>query len=138
MIVVACEPLFPPLLMISGTNSATIAARWISASKKPMAVAVSISPKNRTDSHPPRLRSMRDEARPRSTARSAPRVPPIFWMSSVASSSATSARSSAVIDAQEPASVIDDRKRKIAVAPKHARDLLLIHRDRHRHHVGCA
>ncbi len=56
--VAACEPELPPLLMISGTNSASTTARAISSSKKPIAVAVSISPTNSTASQPPRFRTM--------------------------------------------------------------------------------
>src|SRR5438034_8168349 len=55
---VARDPELPPLLMISGTNSASTTARAISASKKPIAVAVSISPMNSAASHPPRFRSI--------------------------------------------------------------------------------
>ena len=44
--------------MMSGTNRASTTARAISCSKKPMAVAVSISPRNRTTSQPPRLRTI--------------------------------------------------------------------------------
>src|SRR4051794_28058978 len=54
--VVACEPEFPPLEMISGMNSASTTARAISFSKKPIALAVSISPRNSADSQPTRLR----------------------------------------------------------------------------------
>ena len=53
--VVACEPEFPPLLMIKGTNRASTTALAISCSKKPIAVAVSISPRKRTASHPARF-----------------------------------------------------------------------------------
>ena len=52
----ACEPELPPLLMISGTKSASTTARAISFSKTAIALAVSISPTKRTESHPPRLR----------------------------------------------------------------------------------
>ena len=45
--VVACDPEFPPLLMMSGIKSARTTARSISAEKNPIAVAVSISPTNR-------------------------------------------------------------------------------------------
>ena len=58
--VVACEPELPPLEMMSGMNSASTTARAISFSKKPIALAVSISPRNRTHSQPTRLRIMRD------------------------------------------------------------------------------
>ena len=44
--VVACEPELPPLEMMSGMNSASTTARAISFSKKPIALAVSISPRN--------------------------------------------------------------------------------------------
>ena len=40
----ACDPEFPPLLMMSGMKSASTTARAISCSKNDMAVAVSISP----------------------------------------------------------------------------------------------
>ena len=52
----ACEPELPPLLMMRGTNSASTTARAISSSKRPMAVAVSISLRNSTSSQPARLR----------------------------------------------------------------------------------
>src|SRR5437879_2024026 len=48
----AWEPELPPLEMINGTNNASTTALAISPSKNPMAVAVSISPKKRTTSHP--------------------------------------------------------------------------------------
>ena len=48
----ACEPELPPLEMMSGTNSASTTARAISSSKWPIAVAVSISPRNSTSSQP--------------------------------------------------------------------------------------
>ena len=51
----ACEPELPPLEMISGTNSASTTARAISSSKYAIAVAVSISPRNSTESQPPRF-----------------------------------------------------------------------------------
>ena len=51
----ACEPELPPLEMIRGTNSASTTARAISSSKNPIAVAVSISPRNRTTSQPARF-----------------------------------------------------------------------------------
>jgi hypothetical protein len=50
--VAACHPELPPLEMMSGTKRARTTARSISRSKNPMAVAVSISPRNRTTSHP--------------------------------------------------------------------------------------
>ena len=53
--VAACEPELPPLLMMSGTNSARTTARAISFSKNPIAVAVSISPTNSTASQPAAL-----------------------------------------------------------------------------------
>ena len=56
--VAACDPELPPLLMINGTNKASKTARAIWCSKYPIAVAVSISPANRTVSHAPLLRSM--------------------------------------------------------------------------------
>ena len=55
----ACEPELPPLEMMSGTKSASTTARAISASKYPIAVAVSISPRNKTTSHPARFFIMR-------------------------------------------------------------------------------
>ena len=58
---VACEPELPPLEMMSGTNSASTTARSISFSKNPIAVAVSISPRKRADSHPARFFSMREK-----------------------------------------------------------------------------
>ncbi len=50
--VAACEPLLPPLEITRGTNSASTTALEISVSNYPMAVAVSISPKKSTISHP--------------------------------------------------------------------------------------
>ena len=52
----AWEPELPPLLMMRGTKRARTTARAISPSKRPMAVAVSISLKNRMSSQPARLR----------------------------------------------------------------------------------
>ena len=52
----ACEPELPPLLMMRGTKRARTTARAISPSKRPMAVAVSISLRNRTMSQPARFR----------------------------------------------------------------------------------
>jgi hypothetical protein len=52
---VACDPELPPELMISGTKSASTTARSISCSKCPIAVAVSISPKNSAVSQPARF-----------------------------------------------------------------------------------
>ena len=49
---VACEPELPPELMMSGRKRASTTARSISCSKWPMAVAVSISPRNRAQSQP--------------------------------------------------------------------------------------
>ena len=46
--VLACEPLLPPLLIISGTKMESTTAFAISSLKKPMAVAVSNSPTNKT------------------------------------------------------------------------------------------
>ena len=51
----ACDPELPPLEMISGTNSASTTARSISRSKKPIAVAVSISPRKSAVSQPARF-----------------------------------------------------------------------------------
>ena len=51
----ACEPELPPLEMMSGTNSARTTAFAISASKAPIAVAVSISPRNSAVSQPARF-----------------------------------------------------------------------------------
>ena len=53
--VAACDPELPPLEMMSGTNSASTTARSISASKTPIAVAVSISPRKSTVSQPARF-----------------------------------------------------------------------------------
>ena len=52
MSVVACDPELPPLEMISGTKRASTTAFSISFSKKPIAVAVSNSPRNNTTSQP--------------------------------------------------------------------------------------
>ena len=57
--VVACDPELPPLEMMRGMNSASTTARAISFSKKPIALAVSISPRNSTLSQPTRLRIIR-------------------------------------------------------------------------------
>jgi len=51
----ACEPLLPPLEMMSGTNKASTTAFSISASKCPIAVAVNISPRNKITSQPARF-----------------------------------------------------------------------------------
>ena len=51
----ACDPELPPLEMMSGTNSASTTAFEISASKAPIAVAVSISPRNSAVSQPARF-----------------------------------------------------------------------------------
>ena len=51
----ACDPELPPLEMMSGTKSASTTARSISASKAPIAVAVSISPRKSAVSHPARF-----------------------------------------------------------------------------------
>ena len=53
--VVACEPELPPLLIINGTNRAKTTARAISVWNCPIAVAVSISPKNRAANQPARF-----------------------------------------------------------------------------------
>ena len=57
--VVACEPALPPLLIINGTKRAKTTARAISVSNCPIAVAVSISPRNKAASQPARLRIIR-------------------------------------------------------------------------------
>ena len=75
--VVACEPEFPPLLMISGMKRASTTARSISAEKKPMAVAVNISPTKRMASHPARLRTICPNVTSRYGPSSAS-IPPIF------------------------------------------------------------
>ena len=54
----AWEPELPPEEMISGTNRARTTARAIESSKWPMALAVSISPRNRIASHTARLRTI--------------------------------------------------------------------------------
>ena len=59
MSVDACEPELPPLEMISGTKRASTTAFAISFSKKPIAVAVSISPRNSAVSQPARFRIIR-------------------------------------------------------------------------------
>ena len=46
--VAACEPELPPEEIIKGTNNASTTAFAISFSKNPIAVAVSISPTNKT------------------------------------------------------------------------------------------
>ena len=51
----ACEPELPPLEMMSGTKSASTTARAISSSKRPIAVAVSISLTNSTSSQTARF-----------------------------------------------------------------------------------
>ena len=56
---VACEPELPPDEMISGTNIASTTACSISVLEVAASpVAVSISPRNSTASHPPRFLSM--------------------------------------------------------------------------------
>src|SRR6266542_2205736 len=60
-----------------------------------MAVAVSISPRKRAESQPARLRTIDQRPTARYGASSAS-MPPSFWMSSVASCSATSSMSSTV------------------------------------------
>ena len=91
----ACDPELPPLEMISGTNSARMTAFSISCSKKPIAVAVSISPRNSAVSQPARFWIMR--AKPICMyGSSSASLPPKRWMSSVASASATSSTSSTV------------------------------------------
>ena len=92
---VACDPELPPLEMMSGTNSASTTALAISCSKKPIAVAVSISPRKSAESQPARFRSMREKAMLRYGSPRAS-VPPNFWISSVASSLTTSTTSSTV------------------------------------------
>ena len=61
----AWEPELPPLLMMRGTKSASTTARAISSSKRPMAVAVSISLRNRMSSQPVRLRMRLQKGVPR-------------------------------------------------------------------------
>ena len=55
----ACDPELPPLEMMSGTKSASTTAFPISFSKNPIAVAVSISPRNSAVSQPARFWIMR-------------------------------------------------------------------------------
>ena len=57
--VAACEPELPPEEMISGTKRARTTARAISSSKKPIAVAVSISLRKSMMSQPARFLTMR-------------------------------------------------------------------------------
>ena len=80
---VPCEPVLPPELMISGTNSATTAAFSISPSKYPIAVAVSISPRNSAASQPPRFFTISQNPTSKYGLSSASE-PPSFWISSVA------------------------------------------------------
>ncbi len=93
--VAACEPEFPPDEMTRGTNRASTTACAIWASKKLIAVAVSISPRKSMMSQLPRFRIMRVSAICMNGS-SSTSTPPIFWMSSVASASATSSTSSTV------------------------------------------
>jgi hypothetical protein len=93
--VAAWEPELPPLEMIRGTKSARTTARSISFSKKPMAVAVSISPRNRTVSQPARRRSMDANGISRYGSSRAS-TPPNRWSVRVAADSATSSTSSMV------------------------------------------
>ncbi len=93
--VVACEPELPPLEMMSGMKSARTTAAAISPSKYCMALAVSISPRKSSDSQRPRLRIISSRPTSRYGASRAS-VPPIFWMSSVASSWTTWTTSSTV------------------------------------------
>ena len=53
--VAAWEPELPPLEMMSGTNKARTTAFEISSSNAPIAVAVSISPRNSAVSQPARF-----------------------------------------------------------------------------------
>ena len=82
---VACEPELPPLEMISGTNSASTTALAISSSKYPIAVAVNISPTNKTASQPRALFDHVETCRCCRYGASSASIPPSFWMSSVAS-----------------------------------------------------
>ena len=91
----ACDPELPPLEMISGTKRARTTARAISFSKNPIAVAVSISPRNRTTSHPARFFTMRAREICIYGSSSAS-DPPNSWNSRVAASSAISSTSSTV------------------------------------------
>ena len=101
-----CDPEFPPLLMISGTNKATIGSNSISCSKTPIAVAVSISPRNSADSQPPLFFTIGQNSISMYGASRAS-MPPIFCISSVAFCSATSSTSSTVMipSMSPPASV---------------------------------
>ena len=81
--------------MISGRNSASTTARAISSWKFAMAVAVNISPRNKTTNHPARLRII-FQREMRMYGSSSASMPPNFWISSVASCSATSSMSSIV------------------------------------------
>ena len=93
--VVACEPELPPLEMIKGRNMARIAAFSISPLYPCIAVAVSISPRKRMISQVARFLTIRSSGIV-VYGSSRASIPPSFWMSSVASSSATSSMSSLV------------------------------------------
>ena len=81
--------------MINGRKSESTTALLISSSKNPIAVAVSISPRNSTTSTEPRFRSSCCSGLSRYGMSNAS-MPPSFWMSSVASCSAMSSTSSTV------------------------------------------
>src|SRR6266404_3214177 len=93
--VVAWEPELPPLEMINGRKSDNTTAFSISCWKKPMAVVVSISLRNKITSHGARLLIISSTWICKYGPPNAS-IPPIFWMSSVASCSATSSTSSTV------------------------------------------
>ena len=91
----ACEPELPPLEIIKGTNKASTTARLISFSKKPIAEAVSISPIKSSTSHPALFFTICKKEIVKYGSPKAS-IPANLWISSVASSSATSKTSSIV------------------------------------------
>ena len=121
----ACDPELPPLEMISGTNSASTTARAISFSKKPIAVAVSISPRNSTVSQPARFCTIRRNAMSMYGSSSAS-DPPSFWMSSVASLLGHVEHVVDGDDADQHAGGVGDRQRRAVLVAEHAHRGFLI------------
>ena len=114
----ACDPELPPLEMMSGTNSARTTAFAISFSKNPIAVAVSISPMNRTTSQPARFLTIRDSEICRYGSSNAS-DPPNSWNSRVATASATSRASSTVTMPMSTPAVSSHRQGAPVFAAEH-------------------
>ncbi len=89
------EPELPPEEMIKGRNRERTTAFWISPSKKPIAVAVNISPTKRITSQPARWRTSCING-VSSNGSSGTSAPPSKAMSRAASSVAVSSTSSTV------------------------------------------